>query len=255
MNSLEKELEIKLNKNQLIPKLTKLVQNNQEIKEIIFNHNLDIAIAERLLVQLIIHKRIDIPTAVGMCYYIYKNPQLTADKVIACINAGLCTFDIDKEQLVVKFDVPANIQKELDVFMFPMPLVVEPKKLEKNSQNGYYIADTGSVILNHRVPKYDVNLEHLNRVNRIKLRINNNLVQYVKELNQWKITKEVSRKNWNKFCETAQNVHNWFTGKTFWLTNKYDDRGRTYSIGYFINPQGTDWNKSVIELANEELVN
>jgi DNA-directed RNA polymerase len=40
----------------------------------------------------------------------------------------------------------------------------------------------------------------------------------------------------------------------FYLTNKYDKRGRTYSQGYHVNPQGADWNKGVIELADKELI-
>jgi DNA-directed RNA polymerase len=43
-------------------------------------------------------------------------------------------------------------------------------------------------------------------------------------------------------------------GNEFWITNKYDRRGRTYSIGYHINPQGTDYNKAVLELSRKEVI-
>jgi len=38
------------------------------------------------------------------------------------------------------------------------------------------------------------------------------------------------------------------------LTHKYDKRGRCYSQGYHVNPQGNDWNKAVIEFAEKEPV-
>jgi DNA-directed RNA polymerase len=38
------------------------------------------------------------------------------------------------------------------------------------------------------------------------------------------------------------------------MTHKYDKRGRTYSQGYHIQPQGSDWNKAVIEFADKEIV-
>jgi len=41
-------------------------------------------------------------------------------------------------------------------------------------------------------------------------------------------------------------------GDRFWLTHKYDKRGRTYAQGYHVNPQGNDWNKACVEFANKE---
>ena len=41
-------------------------------------------------------------------------------------------------------------------------------------------------------------------------------------------------------------------GNEFWLTHKYDRRGRTYAVGYHINSQGTDYNKAVLELSKQE---
>ena len=43
-------------------------------------------------------------------------------------------------------------------------------------------------------------------------------------------------------------------GNEFWLTHKYDRRGRTYAVGYHINTQGTDYNKAVLELAKKEVI-
>jgi DNA-directed RNA polymerase len=43
-------------------------------------------------------------------------------------------------------------------------------------------------------------------------------------------------------------------GNRFYLTHRYDKRGRTYAQGYHVNTQGNCWNKAVIELADEEVV-
>ena len=40
----------------------------------------------------------------------------------------------------------------------------------------------------------------------------------------------------------------------FYLTHRYDKRGRCYSQGYHINYQGNSWNKAVVEFANGEVV-
>lgn len=259
MKALQKELEIRFNRNQLIPRLTRMVQNQTEIVELIFNHDLDVMIAEQLAVNLIIHKRMDLPMTIGSLYYIYKDAQLTSDEVLKCVNAGICFIDLKKEQLVVKYDVPSDVQAELDVFQFPNPLVCEPKKIEKNNQNGYYYADTGSLVLNSKTPNYDINLEHLNRVNAIPLNINSSIAVLADALNIYKPDpmkeeKEISKKNWKKFTDNSKNTSLWFSDKDFYLTHKYDKRGRIYDVGYLINPQGNDYHKACIELAKKEIV-
>ena len=36
---------------------------------------------------------------------------------------------------------------------------------------------------------------------------------------------------------------------------RYDYRGRTYCEGYYLNYQGNDYCKSILEFANKELIN
>lgn len=38
----------------------------------------------------------------------------------------------------------------------------------------------------------------------------------------------------------------------FWLTHKYDKRGRTYACAYHLNYQGNDWSKAIVEFAAAE---
>ena len=42
-------------------------------------------------------------------------------------------------------------------------------------------------------------------------------------------------------------------GNEFYLTHRYDKRGRCYAQGYHVTTQGNPWNKAVIEFAHEEL--
>jgi DNA-directed RNA polymerase len=41
-------------------------------------------------------------------------------------------------------------------------------------------------------------------------------------------------------------------GNKFWFTWKYDKRGRSYSQGYHINPQGNSYRKAILNFAEEE---
>lgn len=64
-------------------------------------------------------------------------------------------------------------------------------------------------------------------------------------------------KAFEKYDRTAKDVldHVRIHGNEFYLTHRYDTRGRTYSQGYHVNPQGNDWNKAIVEFAKEEVTN
>jgi DNA-directed RNA polymerase len=59
-----------------------------------------------------------------------------------------------------------------------------------------------------------------------------------------------------KYDRTAKDVITALSIHTdgFYLTHKYDKRGRVYCQGYHINYQGAPWNKATIQLADKELV-
>ena len=40
----------------------------------------------------------------------------------------------------------------------------------------------------------------------------------------------------------------------FWLQNKVDKRGRIYTSGYHLNPQGSSFKKAMLNLKKKEIV-
>ena len=59
-----------------------------------------------------------------------------------------------------------------------------------------------------------------------------------------------------KYDKHAKDIMGLLTseGNTFYFTNRYDKRGRTYCQGHHATYQGTPWNKSVLEFANKEVI-
>lgn len=43
-------------------------------------------------------------------------------------------------------------------------------------------------------------------------------------------------------------------GNEFYLTHKYDKRGRLYSCGYQVSTQGNSFQKAVVELRHKEII-
>ena len=107
-------------------------------------------------------------------------------------------------------------------------------------------------------------MDHINRANKVPLAINLDVITSP----QGKFMKPTRKadENWDdyrkrvkqaeKFYDVSQEVmqHLLVLGNQFYLTHKYDRRGRTYAVGYHVNSQGTDYNKACLELAKEEVI-
>jgi hypothetical protein len=260
------ELEKLYSKNQTIPRIRTEFQNceDEDFVQYLIEKEIPVKFGIDLLVQMALHKRADIKTLIGLLYEHLKSAQATADMLLKAANADLVDYDVANRLFVVKFEISQDVQDDLDRFQYPLPMVVEPKPIEDNSTSGYYM-NQSSVILKHNHHEDDVCLDHLNRMNSIKLTINETTAKMVH--NKWKNLDKpkegeeheeyMSRKRaFLKYDRTAKDVIALLMQHSdhFYLTHKYDKRGRIYCQGYHVNYQGTPWNKSVVEFAEKEIV-
>lgn len=263
------EIEQLFHKNQLVPRIKGEFTecSKADFAAHMDKHGIDQEFGFALLVQMVLHKRATLPTMVGILRrYFDGSPQATADAIKKACEADLVDWNPVTRQLVVKFDITRDVQEELDHYQFPLPMVVEPRPLQKNSDNGYYTGG-GSLILRDNHHDKDICLDHLNRVNKTKFRLNRKVADTIK--NRWRNLdkpkededhKEYQKRvrAFEKYDRTAHDVieHLGLSNEgDFYLTHKYDKRGRTYCQGYHVNYQGTPWNKAVIEFANQEITN
>lgn len=222
----------------------------------------DIGIPEKfglaMLTQMILHKRADVPTLVGLLHHYAENCQQAADYLHIAYKEGLLDWDATTFQFIVVVDITDNVQKEIDRYQYPLPMLIPPSKLRDNSMSGYLTYDS-SVLLKNNHHNKDVVLDHINRANKIPLIINTDVVRMIE--NKWKDLdkqkegedreKYLKRvKAFEKYDATSREIIDLFVAQCdyFYLTHKYDKRGRTYSQGYHINYQGNPWNKACIEL-------
>jgi len=260
------ELENLFNKNQLIPRIRAVFQECKDVNfpEYMTLKGIPVDFGMALLVQMVLHKRATLPTMVGVMYHHLSSAQATADMLLKAAEADLVDWSPNLHMFVVKFDISDELQEELDRFQYPLPMVVEPMSIHTNRDSGY-ICNKGSVILRNNHHENDVCLDHLNRLNRIKLTINTTTVLMIQ--NKWKnLDKpkegeskqdfEKRRKAFAKYDRTSRDVIKGLMSlsDTFYLTHKYDKRGRTYCQGYHLTYQGTPWNKAVCEFYDKELV-
>lgn len=266
------EIEKLFNKNQLIPRIRNefFFSKDPDFLQLISNSGLHEDFALNLLVQMVLHKRAKLSVLVGCLrkHFIDHGPQasqMTADALLMAAHHDLVNYSTATQEFIVKYGISPDVQAEIDRYQYPLPMVIEPEELKTNRDTGY-LTIRNSAILRDNHHDDDICLDHLNRMNRIKLKINQDVALTVK--NSWKnldkpkpdeeIEEYKKRvKAFEKYNKTAHDVIHHLglaTGGEFYLTHKYDKRGRTYSQGYVVNYQGTPWNKAVIEFAEGEVV-
>lgn len=261
------EIEKLFHKNQLFPRIRNEFSNCEEFDFTghMLDHNVDTEFGLDLLVQMVLHKRANLPTLVGALRKHFEGDcQKTADALAKAVEIDLVDWSPLTRQFIIKFGISPDVQADLDRYQYPLPMVVPPLPLETNRDTGYYTSK-GSVILRQNHHDEDVCLDHLNQVNQIKFKINGKVAHTIK--NRWrnldkpKADEEVSEyqkrvRAFEKYDRTAHDVmaHLGIAADgAFYLTHKVDKRGRTYCQGYVVNYQGTAWNKAVIEFANQEV--
>lgn len=262
------EIEKLFHKNQLFPRIrSEFTTSEVDFEKFMVENNINPDFGIALLVQMVLHKRAHLAVLVGSLRKHFDGDcQKTADEILKAINCQLVFWNSTTRQVIVRFDIDASVQADLDRYQFPLPMVVEPKELKTNHETGYYTGQ-GSIILRDNHHEDDVCLDHLNQVNRIRFRINQQVAKVVKNkwrgLDRQKPDEEAHEyqkrvKAFEKYDRTAHDVMNHLglaNEGEFYLTHKYDKRGRTYCQGYHVNYQGTPWNKAVIEFANQEIIN
>jgi hypothetical protein len=179
----------------------------------------------------------------------------------------IAASDSETGSLMIRsnYSLDKTTQIKLEKTKYLPPLVVIPNKITSNSSSGY-LTKKDSVILgkgNHH--EQPLALDVLNILNSIKLSLDISALEYEEEYKELseakkrgltKVSLTQRKVNHTIMVETSVEIYNMMLGKgnEFYITWKYDKRGRVYSVGYHINIQSTDYKKSLINLAKQEII-
>lgn len=211
-------------------------------------------------------------------------------QTMAEIVAVLCetnVYDINKPHAKASLMVASNIglPQELTDFIerscYLPPLVCPPKELTSNMDTAYYTHPSDSLILggsfNHH--NEDICLDVINSRNQVPYSLDVEfLCNYEEEptfdlneispkelekprkkpLTEWEKADLVRKQkdNWMRYKRQSYYFYSLMVnqGNKFYLANKVDKRGRIYTQGYHINPQGTPFKKAIMNFADKEQV-
>lgn len=278
----EIELEKMFDKNQLKKRLRAWF-NTDAFHAYVQSKNLSPSISTEFCIKLcltmVIHKRALASTLIGILYRHFDvgqgrhlAMQECAHALEECVDADLVDYKMSKEMFVIRLDIDHQTRQELDRYQYPLPMVVQPKKLQDNMQNGYSSTETSRALVVLKTGRQTelykqahICLDHLNRMNSIPLTLNMQTAELID--NEWAdIGHRRPGESFKAYATRQKAFHQYDTAAKdvmyaligirdrFWMTHRYDRRGRTYCQGYHVNYQGTSWNKAVIEFANKEEV-
>lgn len=253
-------LEELFNKHQLLPVLRKEFMEMAE----------DCVICEpvmtaEVLAQLYLHRQADVPTMVGILTPKYGTPQEVADKLLMLCEIDYIDFQESSGKFIVKYDVSEDVQKMLDRYQYPLPMVITPNMVRKNYDTGYETIKASCVLNGSEYfDDKDMCLDHLNRANSVSLALGMETI-YSTEAKYLRPTRH-SGEDFVEFrkrqkqsdvfyattVEVMETIH--ALSDELFITHKYDRRGRCYASGYHISTQGDDYRKAILQLANKEII-
>lgn len=135
------------------------------------------------------------------------------------------------------------------------PMVCEPQPIVDNMSSGY-LTKNESVILgagNHH-DDYQA-LDTLNIAQAVPLALNEYVFE-MEETSKKPLDTDEKMRNFFRMVTSSRLVYHEMKrlGNRFFLTWKYDKRGRMYSQGYQINIQSTSFKKAIISLADKQVI-
>ena len=263
------ELETLFSKHQVMPFLrAEFIEAGA--KDDLTNLGIPVSFGLDLMAYMVLYKRANLPTLVGLLRRFFDDGELSAeqqcaDMLLKAVESDVVDYEPENKVFVVAYDIDQATQYELDKFQYPLPMIEAPETVTNNRQTGYQTI-VGSLLLRGNHHDEDICLDHINRINAVPLSLNTDVVAFIQ--NRWKNLDrqkpdesfqdfKARQKAFQKYNRTSREVLTALmaAGNRFWLTHKYDKRGRTYCQGYHVSYQGTDWNKACIEFANGEPLN
>lgn len=211
----------------------------------------------RLFSLLLIYKRLEITVLVGLFRKSEPDTNKTLEFLTYAENNNVLIWDDTRNQYYLNnLRLTDEVQAQINLWQYPMPLICKPKKLTSNYQSPYLLVPNENVVLNSTKHFDDINLEHINRVNSISYSVNLDVAKNCQNVWEPKTGNteavKTNLKRYMHYCYQAVDILNQ-VGNKFNFSHRYDERGRTYPKGYYLNPQGTDYNKASLEFANKEV--
>ena len=159
-----------------------------------------------------------------------------------------------------------------NAFYLP-PMIIKPRTVRHNRDSGYITQRGESLILGYYENHHDddICLDVLNTLNANEYELDTDLIsnlseewhreklsqeEYMELSHEERLIYDMDKSTWESYIQQGYKIQTLmlYHGNKFYLQNKVDKRGRIYTSGYHISPQGSSFKKAMINLAKKEIV-
>ncbi len=186
-------------------------------------------------------------------------------KTLAEILAVVCQtdlFDIFKSGEYGVLHIKSNYRmsdetsKFISQTKYLPPMVCKPNIVNSNSDSGYLTKRESLILGSGNFHQKNICLDSINRFNQIPLALDTRLLTKFAETSTKELDTKEKADAYSKMILDSYLVYTDLVeqGNKFYLTHKVDKRGRTYSQGYHVNSQGSEYKKAIINLHKRELI-
>lgn len=182
-----------------------------------------------------LYRRLPLEALVNL--FRHEEAQVIASAAEALVRGRWIHWDPEREEFVTS-RLPQELELQVFSKRYPMPMVCMPRLLQTETDSPYLTELRSQPILGEYSGQTS-NLQTLNALNRIRLRLNPAVMDHAPD----------PFKDDDKFRKDSAAVFERIQDQAFHLTWQFDFRGRVYARGYHVNPQGDDWHKHVIQFA------
>lgn len=184
---------------------------------------------------------------------------------VAELMAVLCltdAFDILKPNkqaslmVVSRIPLSDNLKSFIENSQYLPPMVCEPLELTHNYSSGYLTHNDSLILGSGNHHDGDICLDTLNLMNKVALELDTQFLCKAEEDPTFELDTQDKEDAWRRFKTQSYMFYSLMEQQDnrFYFTHKVDKRGRAYSQGYHLNPQGSSFKKAMLELADEELI-
>lgn len=191
-------------------------------------------------------------------------PFIAVDVASALLLVG-CESDLydlflvkNRTTIKANFKLPVLLLDSIEFAQYPMPMLCKPNEVTgyNNIDDSHIISRSSLILGKQQHNEMPLALDVVNILNAIPLSLDVETLQTEETSNKPLDTKDKVTQ-FEKMKKDSVKIYDYILdfGNEFFLTWKYDHRGRLYSQGYHVNLQSTDYKKTMISLANKELLN
>ena len=173
--------------------------------------------------------------------------------------------------VISRVELDTEVTQYADNALYLPPLIIKPRKVRHNRDSGYITQRGESLILGFYENHHDDNicLDVINILNSNEYEldtdfIDNNVMEWSEP--EFEVGKHTHYEEEQITAMSKDYFENYFKeqskffvklmkhhGNSLYITNKVDKRGRIYSQGFHINPQGDSYHKAMLNLKHREI--